>query len=103
MTGKEGNGNEYEHKKPTEAQLENAEKQPVYAITLVRLDPEKKHIKTHVTFPPTATIHVPNKQATFVFLQVQTTKDGPVFVYNEMPCMSFDIQYTQEGVDHGTH
>lgn len=75
--------------------------QQLYRVTLMMADPEKRHIKIIIDVTPTTIIMAKNKEAIFLFAQVQEFPDYTVYIYQEVSAILLDVQVPPEDTSHG--
>ena len=72
----------------------------LYHVTLIFADMEKRHIKIIVDVTPTTIIMAKNKEAIFLFSQVQEFPEYTVYIYQEVSSLLLDVQTPMEDISH---
>jgi len=79
------------------------EQPKIFKAVLVRRDPDMKQINVSLQYPPTTTIVLKQKEAVFIFSQVEQTPEGDIFVYLEASALLFDLNPPKKEIPNGAN
>lgn len=69
---------------------EIAKTQNIFAVKLIGFDKSEKSIDLTIPHPPVSVFFIRNRNRAFIFSLILMTESGPVFIYDETPCLAFD-------------